>query len=129
MKTERESFENQFAELVVMESDELKTTAENKSEEVGSTDNIKDDIEKIARILLDELSVRVRDLEIELSFEDSAVSLLADKSYDERLGARPLRRVITREIEDTVSEKILRGEFCKGQSITVSAKDGEIVFE
>ncbi len=89
----------------------------------------KENIEKIARVLLDGLAVRAKHLGIELCFEDSAVSLIAEKSYDERLGARPLRRVITREIEDTVSDKFLRGVFHKGQRITVSAKDGEFVFE
>ena len=89
----------------------------------------KENIEKIARVLLEGLSERAKQLDIELSFEDVAVALIAEKSYDERLGARPLRRVITREIEDKISDKFLRGDFHKGQRITVSAHDGEFIFE
>jgi len=88
----------------------------------------KENIEKIARVLLGGLAERAKHLEIELYFDDSAVSLVSEKSYDERLGARPLRRVITREIEDVLSDKYLRGTFHKGQKITVKAENGEFLF-
>ncbi|GGG80267.1 ATP-dependent Clp protease ATP-binding subunit [Corynebacterium pelargi] len=66
-----------------------------------------------------------KDMEIELS--DKAKSLLATRGFDPVLGARPLRRTIQREIEDTLSEKILFGEVAAGEVVYVDVDgwDGE----
>jgi ATP-dependent Clp protease ATP-binding subunit ClpC len=61
-----------------------------------------------------------RDMAIEVTAEGK--KLLAKKGYDPVLGARPLRRTIQREIEDTVSEKILYGEFTAGQIVVVDVE-------
>ena len=63
-----------------------------------------------------------------LELTQEAKYLLADKGYDQSLGARPLRRAIQRMVEDPLSEKILWKEFHAGQTIVVDAEDGEIVF-
>jgi len=82
--------------------------------------------------IVDLLIRRVREqLETQgLGFEltKDAKLLLADKGYDQTLGARPLRRAIQRMVEDTLSERILWKEFHAGQTIVVDAEDGEIVF-
>jgi ATP-dependent Clp protease ATP-binding subunit ClpC len=70
----------------------------------------------IARL---DVQLRNKDMGIELTPE--AKQLLADKGYDRSLGARPLRRTIQREIEDTLSEKILFGELSAGQIVVVDA--------
>jgi ATP-dependent Clp protease ATP-binding subunit ClpC len=54
-----------------------------------------------------------------LELTASAKALLAKRGYDQVLGARPLRRTIQREIEDTLSEKILFGELGAGQIVVV----------
>jgi ATP-dependent Clp protease ATP-binding subunit ClpC len=59
--------------------------------------------------------LRTRDLDLELT--DSLKSWLAEKGYDPQLGARPLRRTIQRELEDKLSERMLKGEFSAGQLI------------
>ncbi|AZA08471.1 ATP-dependent Clp protease ATP-binding subunit [Corynebacterium pseudopelargi] len=66
-----------------------------------------------------------KDMEIELS--DKAKNLLATRGFDPVLGARPLRRTIQREIEDTLSEKILFGEVAAGEIVYVDVEgwDGE----
>jgi ATP-dependent Clp protease ATP-binding subunit ClpC len=68
-----------------------------------------------------------------LELTPAAKNLLATKGYDPVLGARPLRRTIQREIEDTLSEKILFGELTSGQIVKVDAegegKDGIFTFE
>jgi ATP-dependent Clp protease ATP-binding subunit ClpC len=71
--------------------------------------------------------LKAKDIDIELT--DAAKTLLAQKGYDQALGARPLRRTIQRLVEDPLAEKILHKEFRPGQTIIVDAVDGEIVFE
>jgi ATP-dependent Clp protease ATP-binding subunit ClpC len=63
-----------------------------------------------------------------LELTDAAKELIAEKGYDPALGARPLRRTVQRLVEDPLSEKVLWKEFKAGQTVTVDAKDGEIVF-
>jgi ATP-dependent Clp protease ATP-binding subunit ClpC len=69
--------------------------------------------------------LKAKDMEMELT--DRAKSLLAKRGFDPVLGARPLRRTIQREIEDTLSEKILFEEVGPGQLVTVDVEnwDGE----
>ena len=70
-------------------------------------------------------NLAAQDMGIELT--DKAKNLLANRGFDPVLGARPLRRTIQREIEDTLSEKILFGEIGAGEIITVDVDgwDGE----
>ncbi|HEY0486738.1 MAG TPA: NDP-hexose 4-ketoreductase, partial [Mycobacteriales bacterium] len=67
-----------------------------------------------------ERQLKNKDMGLELT--DAAKILLAKKGYDPVLGARPLRRTIQREIEDTLSEKILFGELQPGQIIVVDVE-------
>ncbi|AVM64497.1 MULTISPECIES: ATP-dependent Clp protease ATP-binding subunit [Dietzia] len=70
-------------------------------------------------------ALKAKDMDIEVS--DRAKSLLAKRGFDPVLGARPLRRTIQREIEDTLSEKILFGEVAAGELVKVDVEgwDGE----
>ncbi|MBB1022341.1 ATP-dependent Clp protease ATP-binding subunit [Dietzia sp. E1] len=70
-------------------------------------------------------ALKAKDMDIEVS--DRAKSLLAKRGFDPVLGARPLRRTIQREIEDTLSEKILFGEVAAGEMVKVDVEgwDGE----
>ena len=64
-----------------------------------------------------------------LEVTPEAKEFLIDKGYDLEFGARPLRRAIERYVEDPLSENILRGEFKGKNQVTVSLKDGHLVFE
>ncbi|MEI6339643.1 MAG: hypothetical protein WCQ57_13840, partial [Verrucomicrobiota bacterium] len=55
--------------------------------------------------------------------------LLGQEGYDPAYGARPLKRVIQREILDPLSLEILDGKFHEGDHITAEAKDGHLIFE
>ncbi|MBS7547621.1 ATP-dependent Clp protease ATP-binding subunit [Dietzia massiliensis] len=70
-------------------------------------------------------ALKAKDMDIEVS--DRAKSLLAKRGFDPVLGARPLRRTIQREIEDTLSEKILFGEVAAGELVKIDVEgwDGE----
>ncbi len=67
----------------------------------------KDDIKEIALRMLEILRKRTKGLGIEIEFDDSAVSRIADEGFDPVYGARPLRRAIQSKIEDPLSEKML----------------------
>ena len=56
------------------------------------------------------------------------MDLIIDKGYDENYGARPLKRVIQRHIEDKLSEEILSGELAENSTITVDADDNGFFF-
>jgi ATP-dependent Clp protease ATP-binding subunit ClpC len=59
---------------------------------------------------------------------DEAQEYLAEEGYDPKLGARPLRRVIQTQVEDTLSEAVLEGRFGEGDTVIAYIKDGEIAF-
>ncbi|HMO12056.1 MAG TPA: ATP-dependent Clp protease ATP-binding subunit, partial [Actinotalea sp.] len=90
------------------------------------------EIIEIVDLMIAKLAVRLKDKGMEIRLTEAAKALLAEKGYDPVLGARPLRRAIQRDIEDTLSEKILFGELRPGQTITVDAQGegllGEFVF-
>jgi len=86
----------------------------------------RDHIREIVGIVLRELEQRLSDEEITLRLTEPATDLLVRNGYDEHYGARPLKRAIQRFIEDPLSEKILIGEFGRGDDIEVDvAADGE----
>ncbi len=68
-----------------------------------------------------------RNLEIELT--DAAKNFLADAGYDPAYGARPLKRVIQRQIQDPLALRLLHGDFGDGDRIRVDARDGRLVFD
>ena len=88
----------------------------------------KEDIKEIAKRLLDTLKKRISTLGIEISFDDSCIEKIVEAGFDKVYGARPLRRAITANIEDAVSEKILEGSIKSGDSVTVTVKDSKFEF-
>ena len=79
----------------------------------------KDEIGEIVHILLKNLLDRLAEDEMILRLTDDAIAFLVERGYDEKFGARPLRRAIQRYLEDPLSEKILLGEFSAGDEIEV----------
>src|SRR5699024_11671942 len=70
-------------------------------------------------------ALKTKDMDVEVT--DKAKHLLAKRGFDPVLGARPLRRTIQRELEDTISEKILFGDLSPGQIVIIDVEnwDGE----
>jgi ATP-dependent Clp protease ATP-binding subunit ClpC len=79
----------------------------------------KKEIGEIIHILMQDVRDRLSEEEITLRFTDPAIDFLVDEGYDEKFGARPLRRAIQRHLEDPLSEKILQAEFSSGDEIEV----------
>ena len=63
-----------------------------------------------------------------LKLSGEAIDYLIEKGYSPDFGARPLRRLIEREIEDPLSEEILRGGFPEAKAVAIRVKDGHLVF-
>ncbi|MEV0949790.1 ATP-dependent Clp protease ATP-binding subunit [Promicromonospora sp. NPDC050249] len=78
-----------------------------------------DEIIQIVDLEIAKLDRRMRDRDMGLELTTAAKHLLAEKGYDPVLGARPLKRAIQREIEDSLSEKILFGELTAGQLVII----------
>jgi ATP-dependent Clp protease ATP-binding subunit ClpB len=72
---------------------------------------------------------RVAERGIEVTLTDDARTLLGDLGYDPTYGARPLRRVIQKQLTDRLALALLQGELREGDSVTVDARDGELVLE
>ena len=83
---------------------------------------------KIAELLLSSLRKRLAVLGVNLDISPEAMDLIIEKGYDNEYGARPLKRVIQRYIEDKLSEEILRGDLKENSTITVDEENGEFAF-
>lgn len=90
----------------------------------------KEEIYQIAKLQLSELSQRAkRQLEITLQYDESVYDFIMKKGYDEKYGARPLKRVIQSKIEDSLAEEILKGTLKKGDDIKIMERENNIVFK
>ncbi len=88
----------------------------------------RDNMDGIVRIQLWLLEQRLAQRKITLDLDDKAMTWLADEGYDPVFGARPLKRVIQRALQDPLAEMLLSGEVLDGQTIHVSANaDGLLV--
>ena len=89
----------------------------------------KEEIREIVDIMLKELTVRMDSHGMGLAITDPVKDELAKQGYSPSYGARPLRRVIQKEIEDVLSEDVLMGRFKEGDLIQAKLKNGKIVFD
>jgi len=86
-----------------------------------------DCILKIVDIELASFYKRVEENGLKLEITPAAKNLVADRGFDIQYGARPLKRAIQSEIEDPLSEMLLREEACTGDTIVIDAIDGKIM--
>jgi ATP-dependent Clp protease ATP-binding subunit ClpC len=90
----------------------------------------KEDIQKIVTLELDKVALRLKDHDLTLTATPEALSTLAALGYDAEFGARPLKRIIQQKVEDSLSDKLLSGEFQHGDTILVTlGPDEEILLE
>ncbi len=86
-------------------------------------------IKGIVEIQLDLLRKRLAERDITLEITEAAKAYLAQQGYDPAYGARPLKRLIQREIQDKVALALLKGEFSDGDTIRVDERGLELVFD
>ena len=86
------------------------------------------DMGQIVAIQLKRLEKLLADRKIVLDLDDEAVNWLADKGYDPAYGARPLKRVIQKELQDPLAEKILLGEILDGSTVKITSGSDRLTF-
>ena len=87
------------------------------------------DLAHIVRIQLDALRSRLADRRITMSVTDEAMAALASQGYDPMFGARPLKRLIQRELGDRLAMAILEGKVAEGANVSVDVADGEFTID
>jgi len=87
------------------------------------------EIKKIVDLELAKVAERLEKKKIEIGVTEKAKEFLAEKGFDPNLGARPLKRVIQREVLDPLSLKIVAGEIKEGERVMVDFENGKIIFQ
>jgi ATP-dependent Clp protease ATP-binding subunit ClpB len=88
----------------------------------------KDQIKQIVDLQVETLAARVRERGIEIVLTDKARELLANLGFDPDYGARPLRRVIQKQLIDRLALAMLEGKFGDGDTVEVDVADGDLTF-
>ncbi|MEX2412941.1 MAG: AAA family ATPase, partial [Thermoleophilaceae bacterium] len=89
----------------------------------------RDQIGEIVELQVGTLVGRLRERGVDIELTDGAKTLLGNLGYDPAYGARPLRRVIQKQLVDKLALKLLEGDFAAGDTVRVDAADGELAFE
>ena len=79
--------------------------------------------------MLGELRARLAERGLTLELTDAARAWLVNNGYDEAYGARPLRRLIQKEVENALARRVLGNEFAAGDCVKVDTADDRLVFE
>jgi ATP-dependent Clp protease ATP-binding subunit ClpB len=89
----------------------------------------KEHLKEIVDIQMRQLDKLLAGRHLEIELTEEAKALLAEEGYDPAYGARPLKRVIQREVQDPLALSLLQGEFREGDLVRVDALDGRLTFE
>ena len=89
----------------------------------------RDEVRKIVRIQLNNVKKMLKEQDVDIEFTDKVVDYLADKGFDPEFGARPIKRVIQRDILNELSKQILAGNIKSDSTILVDYENGKVVFK
>jgi len=102
----------------------------NRIDQVVIFDSLtKTSVLKISSLMLDSFVKRVSKKKIKLNITDSAKNLICDLGYDEAYGARPIKKVIDKQIKDVLANMIIRGDIQENSVVQIDAKDNKFTFE
>lgn len=85
----------------------------------------KDDLLKVVNLIIVGINKTLEGQKVTVTVDDGARQVLVDRGYDPRLGARPMRRVVQKAVENTVAKAMLSGELSAGGSITITQEQVE----
>ncbi|MDO4785366.1 MAG: ATP-dependent chaperone ClpB [Fretibacterium sp.] len=88
----------------------------------------RDEVRRIVRLLLQDLSARLAERQITLDVDEDAVDFIAEAGYDPVYGARPLKRYLMRSVETKLARALIAGGVRDGSSVGIGMKDGELAF-
>ncbi|HHD2753774.1 TPA: ATP-dependent Clp protease ATP-binding subunit [Clostridium perfringens] len=130
----REDNEQDYDNMKSLMLEELKQSF--KPEFINRLDDIvvfhsleKEHLLKIVDLMIGSLKERLNDLQLSLNFSQECKEFLVKKGTELKYGARPLRRVITKYIEDKLSEELLNGNILKGTEVDVLLEDNVVKFK
>ena len=123
-----------FEQLKQKQLEELKKTMKpefiNRIDEIIFFDSLsKESLEKIIDILFENLKNTVKQKNIEISFDNSVKDLILKEGTNEEYGARPLKRAITKYIENPLSDAIINSEVKENTKIIAYVKDNKVKFK
>jgi ATP-dependent Clp protease ATP-binding subunit ClpC len=101
----------------------------NRIDEIVVFHNLdKNHLASIFELMVKEISDRLSEQKITIAYKKKAKEFLIEKGFDEKFGARPLRRLLQKEVEDPLSMEILKGRFSTGDTIEIDMRSEKIVF-
>lgn len=131
--TQSEKVQNDYEKMKETMMNELKKSF--KPEFINRIDDIivfhkleKEHIAKIVKLMTNDLIKRLKDMDIELEISSDTIDLICEAGFSIEYGARPLKRAIQKELEDRLSEALLRGDISKGSQVFVDIEYGKVVF-
>ncbi|HMI79670.1 MAG TPA: hypothetical protein VK484_12805, partial [Ferruginibacter sp.] len=128
-ENKEEVVESTKAEVMSLLRETIRPEFLNRIDEVIMFEPLmKKEIKGIIRIQLDSLKQLVGQTGINLQFSDYVLDFLAENGYDPQFGARPLKRLIQKEIINQLSKRILAGDIDKSRPVLVDVFDGTVVF-
>ena len=89
----------------------------------------RDDLLRVVEIMLSDVRTRLEEKGIGIGVESEAMTMILDRGFQPKFGARPLRRAIQSMIEDKLADSVLAGKIGKGSNVTVRVLDNEIIFD
>ncbi|MEM6261386.1 MAG: ATP-dependent chaperone ClpB [Bacteroidota bacterium] len=136
-KLEELTEENRFATMLEVEQQVMELLRKSLrpeflnrvDETIVFTPLTETDLQAIVRIQAASLSRRMSEMGISLSFDDSAIVYIASMGFDPQYGARPVKRVLQKEVVNELSKSILSGAITRDQVILVREEKGRIAFE
>ncbi len=115
-----EQFEQQFLDELIADG-QFKPEFLNRFDEIVTfTPLSKNDLLQVIDLMIAGVNKTLKQQSVEVHVDDDAKVLLVEKGYDPRLGARPMRRVVQKAVENTVAKAMLSGEATAGSVITIS---------
>jgi ATP-dependent Clp protease ATP-binding subunit ClpA len=120
-----------YDELETRVNDALKKTFRPEflnriDETIVFTKLTKDELSKIVELMINEVVEEAKEKDMSIKISDEVKDFILEKGYDDKYGARPLRRTIQKYIEDEIAEKYLKGELNEGACINIEMKDEKV---
>jgi ATP-dependent Clp protease ATP-binding subunit ClpA len=126
-KSEIENRKNKVEEALV---DHFRPEFLNRIDETIIFDALtQKELSKITEIVVEKFIERVKNLGIDMKISGEAIDWLVGNGFDKAYGARPLKRVVQRSIENEFAKKMLSGEFAENDEVLIDAKKGQLVIE
>jgi ATP-dependent Clp protease ATP-binding subunit ClpB len=89
----------------------------------------KEEVKGILKLQINQIENTLKEKGIALDFTESALNYLANKGYDIAYGARPIKRLLQKEVVNTLAEKLISGEISSGKKIKIDYKNNQLLFK